>query len=671
MNLRSTFLLLFLAVVGHLFAQDAMQIFRKDKVCLIVPIASIDSVCLSENDDQLFFYAGGGISELLATEIDSITFGNYNDEILISYNENVATAVNPYAFRGLDISIANGKVTVINQLDTELTYRLTGQGTGSFKLYSSKKQILLLENLRLTATDGPAINIQSKKKTTLLMASDSQNSLVDAKTYTTNETEDQKGALFSEGQLVFCGEGLLEVEGCNKHAICSDDYIQIQGGNLVIKGAVEHGVHAKDYFEIDGGRLKVSMLTDESKAIKSNGHIYIRQGEVHLDCSGGPTVTDGEPSFCAALKSDSSIYITGGNLNITHSGIAGKGISADGDVVVESGNISIKTTGNGGTYTNASNQSDTYNAICIKADGNCQLRSGTLELSATGSGGKCVSCDGELVLGGEESSPTIIASTQGGQVSGSSNQGGWPGGGGNRPGRPEPGGNENGGGGGSPKAIRCEGDITIHAGEITITTTGTGGEGIESKTNLTVNGGTLVLNTYDDALQGCQSITINGGNIFANASNNDGIDANGPITVNGGAIVSCGTNQPEEGFDCDQNPFKITGGILVGVGGATSRPSGNTQPAVIYSGRGTQNTLYSICSSEGEHVMSFLLPRSYNSMTMLCSSPGLKTQTSYQLYSGGNIEGGEAFQGLTWGGVFTSGSPLSSFTVNSMLTNLR
>ena len=57
-----------------------------------------------------------------------------------------------------------------------------------------------------------------------------------------------------------------------------------------------------------------------------------------------------------------------------------------------------------------------------------------------------------------------------------------------------------------------------------------------------------------------KSIVINGGNIYCYSSGNDGVDSNGTLTITGGTIVSIGTTSPEEGFDCDQNTFKITGG---------------------------------------------------------------------------------------------------------------
>lgn len=56
-------------------------------------------------------------------------------------------------------------------------------------------------------------------------------------------TEDQKSTLFSEGQLEFSGKGILTVKSNLKHAICSDDYIDIQGGSITVSGALKDRIH--------------------------------------------------------------------------------------------------------------------------------------------------------------------------------------------------------------------------------------------------------------------------------------------------------------------------------------------------------------------------------------------------------------------------------------------
>lgn len=722
-------------VAGNLWAQDVVRIHRNDGVTLLTDITTTDSISFNDDRTAAVFHLTTAQGEVAIADIDSIDFGPQVSNIVVNYTANGATAVNPYAFRGVDVEISSaGLVTATSALTEEVTYELSGQGTGGFKLYSAHKQTLLFNGLALTAADGPAINIQSKKKTTLSLAEGTTNTLTDTETYTLSDTEDMKGALFSEGQLVFEGEGSLSVAGKYKHAICSDDYVRINSGKVSVTVAANDGIHANDYFEqtggtltisgttgdcvdadagyvnieggtltltaatadtkalkcdstltISGGTLDIKLTADQTKGLKSGKDMTLSGGQLTFTCSGGVVVTDGDPSYCAAIKADSLLTLSGANITITHTGTAGKGISTDGNFNMTSGTLKATLSGNGGTYTNSSNQSDNYCSTAVKVNGNLFIQDGQLTLSNSGTGGKCISIDGTSTFGDTSHSPIVNVTTTGTAISSSSSGwGGWgittkagPGGGGGGPG----GGGGGGGGGtttssggGNPKAIRGEGNITIDNGQFTISTSNDGGEGIESKATLTINGGTIEANTYDDALQASSHIAINGGNIYAYASNNDGIDSNGTLTITGGMIVSSGTTAPEEGFDCDQNTFTITGGTIFGIGGATSTPTTNTstQCSAVWSNASASNgTVYTVTDSSGNHVMSFTIPRAYGSATILFSAPGLSKGNTYKVYSGGTLTGGTTFHGLTTGATYQAGTQSKSFTTSSMVTTLR
>ena len=208
--------------------------------------------------------------------------------------------------------------------------------------------------------------------------------------------------------------------------------------------------------------------------------------------------------------------------------------------------------------------------------------------------------------------------------------------------------------------------LTINGGSITINSTK--GEGIESKSVLTINNGSITTKTADDGLNAGTFIYINGGTIYAYSTSNDAIDSNGKLTVTGGKIIAVGAGGAEEGFDCDRNTFKITGGILVGIGGASSTPmaSVSTQPSVLL-GSGTANQVLHIRSSAGGEVLTFLVPRSYT--TMLFSSPKLKLTQTYQVYTGGSVSGATTGTGLYTSGSYSSGTTTTSFTTSSIVTS--
>lgn len=203
---------------------------------------------------------------------------------------------------------------------------------------------------------------------------------------------------------------------------------------------------------------------------------------------------------------------------------------------------------------------------------------------------------------------------------------------------------------------------------------------------MTIHDGTFEIVAYDDCLNASSNITINGGMLYCYSMGNDAIDSNGTLDINGGLIIASGTTSPEEGFDCDQSRFTITGGILIGTGGASSSPTANTctQYAVLYNGTGTSNSVIHISSSSGDSLV-YKIPRSYTSsggggpgmggggmgggnnrsMVLLFSAPELTNNVQYTVKTGGTITGGTEWHGYYTGATVSGGSTTATFTPGS------
>jgi len=140
---------------------------------------------------------------------------------------------------------------------------------------------------------------------------------------------------------------------------------------------------------------------------------------------------------------------------------------------------------------------------------------------------------------------------------------------------------------GTTKAIKVKGDINIYGGIITLRTSTPGAEGLEAKGDLTIDGGIVNVEAYDDAINVGMTMRVNGGEISATGTHNDGIDVNGgrpkawamtpdassdksylddsPTYIQtGGKVVARTTaGLPEEGLDTDNVPISHTGGELI------------------------------------------------------------------------------------------------------------
>ncbi|HCS88357.1 MAG TPA: hypothetical protein DIW30_08250 [Bacteroidales bacterium] len=218
--------------------------------------------------------------------------------------------------------------------------------------------------------------------------------------------------------------------------------------------------------------------------------------------------------------------------------------------------------------------------------------------------------------------------------------------------------------------------ILIAGGTTSITCTGSSAEGIEAD-YLTINDGQVECLAKDDGINAAKSIVINGGYIYTRGTNNDGLDSNGTITINGGVVVAVGTQTPEEGIDCDQNNFTITGGIILGIGGASSIPTSSTctQPSLLYGGSCTANTRISLLDSEGNIVLTYVPEAALRQMTLLLSAPTMTQGSAYTLVSGGTYTASTSadalsFHNLTNAGTLSSPTTLTSATLSSVVTTV-
>ena len=447
-------------------------------------------------------------------------------------------------------------------------------------------------------------------------------------------------------------------------------------------GTDTKGIKCDSLMFINSPNLHIENSGDMSKGIKTDQDLTINGGNITIISSGSTVLENvnnqNVPAYCTAIKSDANILINDGSFHITlpESNHGGKSISADGNLTITGGYFSIETHGNGAAYTVTGNTKDSYTSSCLKCDGNMEILAGEFNLTSTGTGGKGINAGGTMKIGLENASnyDLILNVTTSGERITVTAGGGWPG---------------PGGGGGdyaNPKAIKSQGNLTINSGTIHVEclqTQNEGGEGIESKAVLTINGGDIeVYSKKDDAVNASSRLIINGGVYYAHSDANDGTDSNGQMELNGGFNISNGAAAPEEGFDCDNNQFKITGGTCIGTGGGTSGPTLNvcTQPSVRIN---TQpGYAIQILNSSGTAICTYQCPTftgggggwpgpgGGNNMVMLFTDPQFQMGQTYTIKYGGTISGGTNWNGYYTGNVTYSGGQTTTYTVNSMFSSV-
>ncbi|MBR4065861.1 MAG: carbohydrate-binding domain-containing protein [Bacteroidaceae bacterium] len=434
------------------------------------------------------------ITQPIPTDELADEYGDYVENystshtLTITFSETGATINKIPA--GLTATINGGHI-VINSTLGKIGYILKGKcSNGSLKIYSTKKFRLFAQGIDLTNPTGPAINIQSGKTVYFTIADDKTNTLCDGAVYSAPATgsdgveEDQKGTLFSEGQIIFDGykkgTGILNVKSLGGHAICSDDYIIVRGGNINILQAAKDGFRTKDKFIIGRTAAYSPVITVNATGNGidlSEGPLTIEAGKLDIKSGGegikveyeaatpdpavvpDATIKGGYINIATTGDKSSAIKTTGNYTHtdgIVHARVSGNGskiINSDGAVTIEGGKITGHSTG---TLFADATTTDPTSSGGIKSAGNCTVTGGTI----------AIECSGAYA-----------------------------------------------------KGINCNSDVTINGGNVTVLSTGEftdyGKRGYAISTNgLTVNGGKLVAASFDDTVS-ATGITLNGGTFHA------------------------------------------------------------------------------------------------------------------------------------------------------------
>ncbi len=195
---------------------------------------------------------------------------------------------------GAHVTIHNDSLVIVGT-DTiasgraRMNYILTGESdNGSLRIYSNKKFLITLDQIKLTNQRGAAINIQKsfdKKRAFIRIADYTDNTLCDAAIYTdTVPGEDDKACLFSEGKLIFFGEkignGKLTVTGNHAHGIASDSRIYIHKGvTIVVDSAAKDAIHC-DALVMGGGSVTSFGQKDGVQCDEEHAGILLKGGRL-------------------------------------------------------------------------------------------------------------------------------------------------------------------------------------------------------------------------------------------------------------------------------------------------------------------------------------------------------------------------------------------------------
>ena len=304
---------------------------------------------------ELDFSSLSEAPDVPVTDEDDPSYNDYvenspwSKEIAIHFEGENATVTGSVS--GVAVVREGAHLTVTN-LSGPVKFVVSGTtANGSLKFYGDKRFQLLLNGADITNPHGAAINNQGGKTLYVVLADGTTNRLQDGSTYTIiDEEEDEKAALFSEGQIIFSGTGRLNVYAVGRGGVRSDDYIRVRPGvQLYVNSTALDGLRANDGIILDGGMINVETTGAGAKGVRSGGVMRVNGGRLVAISSGDTRIetVDGinDTTACAALYCDTLVTVNAGIIQLKATGDGGKGLNAKQDVAIGGGRFQAVATG--------------------------------------------------------------------------------------------------------------------------------------------------------------------------------------------------------------------------------------------------------------------------------------------------------------------------------------
>lgn len=354
---------------------------------------------------------------------------------------------------GVTISSDSTGLSITSTSADSIAYSLSGSLSGTVTVTSAADFQVVLNGAAISSSTGPALYLPSTTRAFITTAAGTSNSL---------ENSAGKAALYSAGVLVIGGSGTLEVNGYSKHGILAEDYIRFAGGTVNVNVTKKNAVQAVNAVIIDDVALTITAtgttLDDESKGIKVEGdddstdgsgagmgYIVINGGTISItSVSKGITAAwdvDEDLGDYEGGNPDPDVTINSGYITITTTGtpyettdssgatisLSPEGIEAKSDLVINSGYIVVETsddclnagdsiTINGGYFYCSSSSND-----AIDSNGTMTITGGVVVALGSDAPESGFDCDEEtfaitggvlLGMGGSTSKPTAADCTQ-------------------------------------------------------------------------------------------------------------------------------------------------------------------------------------------------------------------------------------------------------------------
>ncbi len=590
----------------------------------------------SENNNDGSSAASSGNSVAIDTKDAASAVNVETDDVDASYSDadssHITFSGNSVNTDGQGLTSDGCKVTI----SKAGTYIVSGSADdGQIEIAAGKNDTvrLVMSGITLKSSSSSAIYASKCRKTILLLADGTVNTISDGGKTVSEDSDEPDAAIYAQNDLTILGSGELNVTGSGNNGITSKDTLIITGGKINVHAA-HHGISGKDDLHISGGKIDVT--TDGGDALRSNyskgdddtkGQVYIEKADITLNAA-----NDG-------IQAETDLVISSGTVNIITNGGSDK-------------NTKASSQPGSGMKINTSDDSSDETPSCkgLKAGKNINIADGTItidsyddslhsngDISVGGgtisvkSGDDGIHADGNLVVGG--GLITIEKSYEG-----------------------------------------LEGDvISISGGTVDVTASddgvncaggndSSGFGGMDGNMQFRGRGGM-------DAASSTASFAMTGGTLYITAQG-DGLDSNGSVEISGGTIVINGTTSGGNGILDHGGTMNVSGGRIIGSGTSDmlempDDTSSQYTMVILFDKSQQAGTLVSVKDSDGNILAAMTPEKSFG--CFIFSSPKLKKGESYSVCTGGSATG-QSTHGFHSKSVVSDGTEYTSFTLENIVT---
>ena len=468
-----------------------------------------------------------------------------------------------------------------------------------------EKVVLKLCGVGITSNNSAAIIIKNEKKKTVLELIDGTvNTISDtvkrAETY--REPDETSAAIFSDGELVIEGTGMLSISAGFNKGIFSKNDVLVEDAVVNIISA-DDGIRSKTGIKLSDARVKITSGGDGLRSCgeESYGKITVNGSDLIIDSE-----FDGIQSGDSVVINESIINIvSAGGSTGRHRDAASHSFFDESKSPAEDKNFMLAIRKATSDSSALESLQGTTTHCGIIADG---------EISAEDSEIKVTSVD-DSVFGKEvelEKCTLYLQSDDDG--------------------------------------IYAENEISTEESDIKILDSF---EGFESK-KVEIEGGKVFIKAYNNGFvteeNSEESVEIEDAYVHVDSEGQDR-KSKADIHLSGGTLIVFDSAHN----DIFSDTYTVDSGTLLLLSDepVAKNIKSNGIPVIAFTEKRDKNTLTVIADSDGEGVIGFSAPRTYKSVVFISDS--LKKDKYYELYEGGSFAG-ESVSGIYRSGKYSGGT---------------